>query len=192
MLAPYPGPSITVIVFNLLELREFLFFSGVLDAWFLGGVGEGGASGRHMSTFSAAKAKSLLGTLLSFFRGEFLEKFDRVNVHSIGVFRGPGGRRGEGLESLGRPPTSLSDLFSTIPLVLEMGRLSVLFIDFVRNSIEGHDPLHERGGNSGGKEANQDIVVHDASMSGVALECRDVTLERRGVLPVLLGHVVGG
>ena len=54
-------------------------------------VREGGASGRHMSTFSAAKAKSLLGALLSFLRGEFLGKFDRVNVHGVGVSRGSGG-----------------------------------------------------------------------------------------------------
>ena len=57
---------------------------------FLGGVREGGASGRHMSTFSAAEAKSLLGALLSFFWGEFLRDFDCVNVHGVGVLGGSG------------------------------------------------------------------------------------------------------
>ena len=80
-----------VIIFNLLELREFLFFSGTLDMRFLGRVGEGGASGCHMSTFSASKAKSSLGALLSFLCGQFLGELDRVNVHGVGVF---GGSRG--------------------------------------------------------------------------------------------------
>ena len=181
-----------VVIFNLLELREFLFLLGVLDAGFLGGVGESGASGRRMSTFAAAKAKSPFGALLSFLGGEFLGKFDRVNVHSVGVFHGSRGGQGEGLESLGRPPTSLSDLLGAIPLVLEVDRLSVPFINFVGNGIEGHDPLHERGGNSSGEETDEDVVVCDAGASGVTLECRDVTLERRGVLPILLSHAVGG
>ena len=35
-------------------------------------------------------------------------------------------------------------------------------------------------------------MVHDVSVSGVTLEGRDVTLERRGELPILFGHMVGG
>ena len=58
---------------------------------FLGGVGEGGTSGRHMSTFAVVKAKSLLGALLSFFWGEFLRELDCVNVHGVGVLGGSGG-----------------------------------------------------------------------------------------------------
>ena len=96
------------------------------------------------------------------------------------------------MESLSRPPASLSNLLGMIPLILEVGRFRVPFIDFVGNGVKGHDPLHERGGDSGGEETDQDIVVHDAGASGVALECRDVTLERRGELPVLLGYAVGG
>ena len=96
------------------------------------------------------------------------------------------------MESLGRPPASLSNLLSTIPLVLEVGRLSVPFVNFVWNGVEGHDPLHEWGGDSGGEETDEDIMVRDAGAGGVALKCRDIALERRGVLPILLGHVVGG
>ena len=96
------------------------------------------------------------------------------------------------MESLGRPPASLSNLLGMIPLVLEVGCLSIPFVNFVRNGIEGHDLLHERGGNSGGEEANQDVMVRDASTSGVTLESRDVTFKRRGVLPIFLGHAVGG
>ena len=160
-----------VIIFYLFELWEFLFFSGALDTRFLGEFGEGRASGHHMSTFSAAKAKSLLGTLLSFLGGEFLGEFDRVNIHGVWVSSGSGGRQGEGLESLGRPSTSLSDLLSTIPLVLEVSCLGVPFVDLIWNGIERHDPLHERGRDSGSEEADEHIVVRDAGMSGVALKC---------------------
>ena len=80
-----------VVIFYLLELGEFFLFLGVLDAWFLEGVSEDRASGCHMSTFSTVKAESLLGALLSFPGDEFLWKFDCVNVHSVGVFRGSRG-----------------------------------------------------------------------------------------------------
>ena len=170
---PEVNPSYSffiVIVFNLLELGEFLFFLSTLDVRFLG-VGEGRASRRHMSTFSATKAESFLGALLSFFGGEFLWEFDCVNVHGVGVLGGPRGGRGEGLKSLGGPSTSLSDLLGTIPLVLEVGRFGVPFVDLIWNGVEGHDPLHERGGNSGGEETDEDIVVRDAGAGGVTLEC---------------------
>ena len=77
-------------------------------------------------------------------------------------------------------------------VVLEVSRFGVPFVDLVWNGIEGHDPFHERSGKSGGEETDQDIVVRDAGTSGIALESRDVALERRGVLPILLCHVVGG
>ena len=96
------------------------------------------------------------------------------------------------MESLGRPPALLSDLLGVIPLILEVSCLSVPFVDFIWNGVEGHGPLHKRGGDSGGEEADQDIVVHDAGMGGVTLEGRDIALKRRGVLPILLGHLVGG
>ena len=86
---------------------------------FLRRVGEGRTNGCHVSAFAAVETESFLGTLFLFFWGEFLGKSDCVNIHGIGVFDGPG--VGEGLESLGRPFTSLGDLFSMIPLVLEVG-----------------------------------------------------------------------
>ena len=92
---PESNPSysfIFFIIFNLLELGEFFFLLSMLDSGFLGGVREGGASRHHMSTFATAEAKSLLGTLLSFFRGEFLGEFDYINIYGIGVLGGPGGR----------------------------------------------------------------------------------------------------
>ena len=95
------------------------------------------------------------------------------------------------MESLGRPPTLLSDLLGAISLVLEVGHLGVPVINFIWNYIKGHDPLHEQRGDSSGKEANQDIVVCDASAGGVTLECQNVTFERRGELPTFLDHVLG-
>ena len=96
------------------------------------------------------------------------------------------------MESLGGPSTSLSDLLGAIPLVLKVSHLRVPVFDFIWDSIEGHDPFHERGGDSGSKEADQDIVASDASTSSVTLKCRNVTLERRGKLPILFDHVMGG
>ena len=177
------------IIFDFLELRELLFFSGTLNARFLGGVREGRASRHHMSTFVALETKSLLGALLSFFWGKFLD-FDCINVHGIGVFGSS--RRREGLESLGRLSTLLSDLFHVVSLVLEMDCLRVLVINLFWYSVKGHDSLHEQGGDSSSKATDQDIVVHDAGLSGVALEHQDIALKRGGELPVFLNHVVGG
>ena len=158
---------------------------------FLGGVGEGVASGCHRSTFVALEAESLLDVLFSLFRGEFLREFDYVNIYGIEVFGSSGGQ-GDGLEGLSRPSTSLSNLLNTIPLILEVSHLRVPVVNFIWDCVEGHDPLHEQGGDSSGKETNQDVVVHDSSTSGVTLECQDVTLKRRGELPILLNHMVGG
>ena len=57
-----------------------------------------------------------------------------------------------------------------IPLVLEMGRFSVPLIDLVGDGVEGHNPLHQRGGDSGSEEADEDVVISDASAGGVTLE----------------------
>ena len=122
-----------------------------------------------MSTFVALEAKSLFDALLSFFQGKFLREFDRIDVHGVEVFGGL--LRGKRLESLSRPSTSLSDLLGSIPLVLEVGCLRVPVVDFIWDCVKGHDLLHEQDGDSGGKETDQDIVVHDAGLSGVTLKC---------------------
>ena len=74
------------------------------------------------------------------------------------------------MEGLGSPPTSLGNLFDMVPLVLEVNSFQVPVINFVWHSVEGHDSFHEWGRDPGSKEANEDIVVHDASVSGVAPE----------------------
>ena len=81
-----------VVVLDFLEFGELLFFPGMLNTRFLGGVREGGASGCHMSTFVAMEAKSLLGALFLFLRSELLQEFDCINVHGIGVLGDSGGR----------------------------------------------------------------------------------------------------
>ena len=121
-----------------------------------------------MSTLSEVEAKSLFGALLLFLGGKSLWEFDCVNIHSIGVFGCSGGRKG--LESLSRPSTSLRNLFCSVPLILTMGGFRVPVINFIWNCIKGHDLLHEQSRDSSSREANKDIVVHDAIMSSVALE----------------------
>ena len=101
---------------------------------FLGGVREGGASGHHMSTFVAVETESFLGTLFMFFWSEFLGEFNHVNIYGIGVFGGSR-RRGKRLQGLSGPSTSLSDLFGTVPLVLEVSSLQVPVINFVWDCI---------------------------------------------------------
>ena len=83
-----------------------------------------------MSAFMTVEAESLLDTLLSFLRGEFLWEFNHIDVHSIRVFSGSMGCR-ERLESLGRPSTLLGNLFCMIPLVLEVDGFHVPVINFV-------------------------------------------------------------
>ena len=194
LIQPKVDPSYSVffvVVFNLLELGELFFFLSALNTGFLEGVGEGRASGHYMSAFAAAETKSFLDALFSFFRRELLWKFDHVNVHSIGVF-GCSGGRGKRLEGLSSPSTSLSDLLSAIPLVLEVDGFQVLVVNFIWDCIKGHDLLHEQGGDSSSKEADVDVVVSDAGTGGVTLECQDITFESGGELPILLDHAVGG
>ena len=74
------------------------------------------------------------------------------------------------MESLGGPSTLLGNLFSTIPLILEVGGFRVPVVNFIWDGIKGHNLFHERSGDSGNEEADEDIVVHDASMSGVTLK----------------------
>ena len=96
------------------------------------------------------------------------------------------------MESLGRPSALLGNLFHAVPLVLEMDCLGVSIIDLVWYSIKGHDLFHKWGGDSSSKEADQDVMVHDAGTDGVTLECGDITFQREGELSILLSHVVGG
>ena len=81
------------------------------------------------------------------------------------------------MEGLDRPLTSLGDLFSAVPLVLEVDDFRVPVIDLVWYGIKGHDLLHKQGGDSSGKEADKNVMVSDAGMSGVTLEGQDVTLK---------------
>ena len=163
---------------------------GTLDARFLRRVWEGRAGRCHMPILAAVEAKSFLGTLLSFFWGQPFWEIDHIDVHSVEVFSHSGGR-GESLESLGSPSTLLGNLLCTIPLVLEVSHLDVPFIDFFRDSVKGHDSFHEWGRNSSSKEANENIVICDASTGDIALEGQDVTLEQRGELPIFLYHSLG-
>ena len=123
----------------------------MLDSGLLGGVREIRAGISHMSLLLTSKTKLFLEAFLSLFWSELLDFYD-INIHGIGVFSCSRGR--EGLESLGRPSTSLGDLFHTIPLVLEMDCFRVSIINLLRYSIKGHDVLHEQDEDSDSKETD--------------------------------------
>ena len=71
----------------------------------------------------------------------------------------------------------MSNLFHAVPLVLEVDGFRVPVVDLVWYGVKGHDLLHEWGGDSSSEEADQDVVVSDAGVDGVTLECRDIALE---------------
>ena len=96
------------------------------------------------------------------------------------------------MEGLDDSFTLLGNLFYTVPVVLEVGGFGIPVIDFIQDGIKRHDPLYEQGGDSGSKEAYEDIVVHNTSTSDIALECRDVTLQGQGELPIFLSHLLSG
>ena len=96
------------------------------------------------------------------------------------------------MEGLGSSSTSLNNLFSMIPLILEVSDFGVPFINFTWDGIEGHDLLHEWCRDSGSEKTDENIMVHDASVSDIALESQDVTFERWGELPILFDYMMGG
>ena len=71
-----------------------------------------------------------------------------------------------------------------------MSDFGVPVVDFVWNGVEGHDLLHEQGGNSGSKETDKDIMVHDAGASNIALESGNITLQGWGELSIFLDHAL--
>ena len=115
----------------------------MLYAGFLGSfLGSARASGCHMSTLSVMETESPFGTALLFLRGQ-LWKSDCINVHGIGILGHSREGGGEGLEGLSGPSILLGDLFSVIPLVLEVGGFHVPVINFIWDCAKGHDLLHE-------------------------------------------------
>ena len=94
------------------------------------------------------------------------------------------------MESLNRPSALLGNSFSMVPLILGMGSFRVSVVNFIWDCVERHSLLHEQHGDSSGKEADEDMMVHDAGMGGVTLEGQDVTFKRWGGFYVLLGHAV--
>ena len=178
------------IICNFLELRELFFLLSSLDMGFLRWFGEPGVVRDHVPLFPVVEAESFFDTFLFLLRGQ-LQKFHCIYIHSIAVFGCPGGG-GERLESLHRSSALLGNLFSMIPLVLEVGGLGVLVINFIWDGVKGYVLLHQQDRDSSSKDTDQDIVVYDAGIGNILLESQDVTLEWRREFPIFLGHVVGG
>ena len=63
----------------------------------------------------------------------------------------------------------MDNLFDTILLVLEVGGFGIPLVNFIRDGIKGHDSLHEWSGDPSNKEAEDDIVVCDASMGDITV-----------------------
>ena len=80
--------SFFVVIFDLFKLWKLFFFSDALNTGFLGGIRAGR---HHVSTFVASEAESILSTPFSFFRGKFLQEFDCINVHGVGILDVLGG-----------------------------------------------------------------------------------------------------
>ena len=74
------------------------------------------------------------------------------------------------MEDFGGPSAVLSDLVSSVLFVLEMSGFGISLIDLIRDGVKGHDPLHEGCQDSGSKEADEDVIVCDASTGDVILE----------------------
>ena len=113
-----------------------------------------------MPGLSATEAESFLHAFLAFFGCEF-PYFDDIYVHGVGVTSFGGG--GEGVVRLmGRFRVSFRDFFSALPLGLERGGFLVPVVDGGRDSIHGHDSVHEGERDSGREVSNKDILVGDA------------------------------
>ena len=74
------------------------------------------------------------------------------------------------MEGLSGPSALLSNLVHTVPLVLEISGLGLSLIDFIRDSVKGHDPLHKQSRDSDSEEADEHIVISNVSVGDIALE----------------------
>ena len=128
---------------------------------------KGGAGRCHISILTAAEAESFLGTFFLLFMGQFWN-FNCVYVHGVEVF--DSGGRGEGLEGLGGLSTTLGNLVSAVPLVLEMSSFGVPLVDFAWNGVKGHDLFHKWYRDPSSKEADEYIVICNVDAGNVALE----------------------
>ena len=152
----------------------------------IGLLGEGGACGTKVAGFSAAETELLFNAAFAFFQGE-LGDLDRVYDHSVGVEGLDGGGVGEGMVGLmGRPGVSLGDVVGVLPLSLESDRLLVPFVDGRGDGVHGHDVAHERGWDSCGEIADQDVGVGDIREGDVVFKRGNIFRQGGGVRVVLL------
>ena len=127
-----------------------------------------------MSRFTAFEAKVVLKTPLSFLRGEFLNS-DGIDIHGIwvsfflGVVVIPVVL--EGNEWVISP---FGDFVGSFPNLFEMKGLLVPFFHGGWDDVHGVNSSHQLGGNSSGKEIDQNIFISDSTEGSVVFKFRDI------------------
>ena len=142
-----------------------------------------------MSGFATFEAKVVVKTPLSFFRGEFLDT-DCIYIHGVGVsfllsmivVISVVLEREKGVVS------SLGNLIGSFPNMFEVETLLVPFLHGGWDGVHGVDSSHELGGDSSGKEVDQDILAGDSTEGGIVLEFGDVIEDVNSVIDLGSGQ----
>ena len=124
-----------------------------------------------VSWFATFEAKVIIKTSLSFFRGKFLNS-DGVNIHGFWVsfLLGMVVVASVVLEGEEWVASSLGDFVGSFPNLLEVEGLLVPFFHGGWNSVHGVDSSHELGGDSSGKEVDQNILISNSTKGSIVLE----------------------
>ena len=123
-----------------------------------------------MSWFTTFEAKVVLETPLSFLGGEFLDS-DGIDIHGIWVlFLLDVVVIPVVLEGNEWVISSFGDFVGSFPNLFEMKGLLVPFLHGGWDDVHGVNPSHELGGDSSGKEVDQDIFVGDSTEGSIVFE----------------------
>ena len=127
-----------------------------------------------MSGFATFEAKVVIKTPLSFLRGEFFNS-DGVNIHGIGVlFLLVMVVVPVVLERDEQVVPSFCNLIGSFPDLFEVESLLVPFFHGGQDNVHGVDPSHKLGGDSSGKEIDQNVLISDSTEGGVVFEFQDI------------------
>ena len=128
-----------------------------------------------MSGFVTFEAEVVVKTPLSFFRGELFNS-DGIYIHGIGISFLLGVVIVVSIVEE-REERVVSSFFNFVGPFLNMFEVKSLLVPFLHGSqdgVHGVDSSHELGGDSSGKEVDQDILISDSTRGGVVLEFGNV------------------